>query len=72
MKPHLRFKHHVWSCASVSSEGRAFIGFGYSVRAAWDEWQREVDQQHIDPRFAAAHYGHDLFPACRPSSPTRT
>lgn len=38
MKPHLRKKFGIWSCASVEA-GVLRLGYGYTPRMAYEEWQ---------------------------------
>lgn len=44
MKPRLRCKHGVWSCASYVVEGVrrgrfAKIGYGYTPKEAYEDWE---------------------------------
>jgi hypothetical protein len=43
VKPRLRFKGGVWSCASLMALGSNYwrIGYGYTVHDAWDDWQKQ-------------------------------
>jgi hypothetical protein len=45
LKPHLRLKYGIWSCESVCSVvGGCRIwrmGFGYTWRDAWADWERQ-------------------------------
>ena len=41
MKPHLRLKHHVWSC-TAPMYGTFVMGFGYTAKAAWDDFIQRI------------------------------
>jgi hypothetical protein len=40
-RPHFRFKASVWSCATWDRLTGWRIGFGNSVRDAWNDWKNQ-------------------------------